>query len=747
MAASVLTVDNAPAKALAFTNRVYLHPSDFAAYKAASPEQGTGEDCCLLLLRGSGDDWVFAASSNPSMAAGKLGVSSIQRRTAGLEMDAAVEVEPFSPTPETGLGSLRCSVAPFKAGSSGEVDAQEVGAYFLREYGCQMFAVGQKLAVAFRKVALIVTVEGLEFGVGGKGGGAKPRFGQVLPGVTQVLCFKDRGGDSPNFKVVNVSEGASGAGGGGGAKESLFNSDFDFAKLGIGGLGTEFDTIFRRAFASRIYPSHLIQQMGISHVRGMLLFGPPGCGKTLIARQIGKVLNAREPKIVNGPEVLDKYVGASEEKIRELFADAEAEQKASGDDSMLHTIIFDEMDAICKSRGSVRDGTGVSDSIVNQLLSKIDGVDSLNNILVIGMTNRKDMIDEAILRPGRLELHVEIGLPDEAGRLQILDIKTAPMKKSGRLAADAEAALPDLAARTKNFSGAELEGLVKSASSYALRRCVDVAKGNAIDDANLKVQRSDFDHALDSGEAVAAFGAKQDSLEALYRNGIVDYGPQFREIRGALDRLVEQVRTSEKTPLMTVLLQGHTATGKTALAAHVAVNSEFPFVRVLSADAMIGYSESAKCQHIQKFFMDSYKSNLSLVVIDDVERILEYTPVGPRFSNTVLQTLLVLLKKAPPEANRRLLVIATTAVARHLEDLQLTDAFNVQLTTPMLESPDEIRAALRDRVTDPAQLDALSSAISKPLGIKQLLMILEMARDDAGVDVNNFVSCLHHVLD
>ena len=116
-----------------------------------------------------------------------------------------------------------------------------------------------------------------------------------------------------------------------------------FAKLGIGGLGSEFDTIFRRAFASRIYPAHIIQQMGISHVRGMLLYGPPGCGKTLIARQIGKVLNAREPKIVNGPEVLDKYVGASEEKIRELFADAEAEQQSEGDRSMLHTIIFDEM--------------------------------------------------------------------------------------------------------------------------------------------------------------------------------------------------------------------------------------------------------------------------------------------------------------------------------------------------------------------------------------------------------------------
>ena len=152
-------------------------------------------------------------------------------------------------------------------------------------------------------------------------------------------------------------------------------------------------------------------------------YGPPGCGKTLIARQIGKVLNAREPKIVNGPEVLDKYVGGSQEKIRALFVDAEKEQAEMGgkerddlnrhltlstlicthiilytDASMLHIIIFDEMDAIMRSRGSTGDNTGVSDSIVNQLLSKIDGVDSLNNILIIGMTNRKDLIDEAILR-------------------------------------------------------------------------------------------------------------------------------------------------------------------------------------------------------------------------------------------------------------------------------------------------------------------------------------------------------------
>jgi vesicle-fusing ATPase len=176
--------------------------------------------------------------------------------------------------------------------------------------------------------------------------------------------------------------------------------------------------------------------MGMEHVRGMLLFGPPGCGKTLIARKIGAVLNAREPKIVNGPEILNKFVGASEENIRNLFKDAEEEQAEMGDDSELHIIIFDELDAICKSRGSSRDGTGVGDSVVNQLLSKIDGVDSLNNILIIGMTNRKDMMDEALLRPGRFEVHVEIGLPSEHGRLQILNIHTKKMRDNEFLGQD-----------------------------------------------------------------------------------------------------------------------------------------------------------------------------------------------------------------------------------------------------------------------------------------------------------------------
>lgn len=156
------------------------------------------------------------------------------------------------------------------------------------------------------------------------------------------------------------------------AANSIIQPNFKFEDMGIGGLDTEFSAIFRRAFASRIFPPGLVDKLGIQHVKGILLYGPPGTGKTLIARQIGKMLNAREPKVVNGPEVLNKYVGQSEENIRKLFADAEKEYREKGDESGLHIIIFDELDAVCKQRGSgAAGGTGVGDSVVNQLLSKV----------------------------------------------------------------------------------------------------------------------------------------------------------------------------------------------------------------------------------------------------------------------------------------------------------------------------------------------------------------------------------------
>jgi vesicle-fusing ATPase len=197
------------------------------------------------------------------------------------------------------------------------------------------------------------------------------------------------------------------------------------------------------------------------------LHGAPGCGKTLIAKKLAKVLKSKKPIYVKGPEIFDPLVGRAEEKIRELFAPALADYRKLGDDSELHVVIMDEIDSIAAKRGMRQGGTGVDERVVTQLLSILDGVEDMNNILVIGMTNRIDIIDPAILRPGRLEIHVEIGLPDEKGRLQILEIHTTRMREAKRLAADVD--LKTLALQTKNFTGAELSSLVKNASGTSLR--------------------------------------------------------------------------------------------------------------------------------------------------------------------------------------------------------------------------------------------------------------------------------------
>lgn len=168
----------------------------------------------------------------------------------------------------------------------------------------------------------------------------------------------------------------------------------------------------------------------------------------------------------------------------------------------------------------------------------MDGVDQLNNILLIGMTNRIDMIDEALLRPGRLEVHMEISLPDERGRLQILKIHTMKMKINGVMDHDVD--LDELSILTKNFSGAEIGGLVKSATSFAMNRHVKVCHyilviygsfhglfqvgtmaGISEDIENLRVKRNDFLSALE--EVHPAFGVAEEELQQVVQNGIIHY--------------------------------------------------------------------------------------------------------------------------------------------------------------------------------------------------------------------------------
>ena len=521
------------------------------------------------------------------------------------------------------------------------------------------------------------------------------------------------------------------------AANAILQPSFKFEDMGIGGLDKEFSAIFRRAFASRIFPPGLIQNMGVQHVRGILLYGPPGTGKTLIARKIGQMLNAREPKVINGPEVLNKFVGQSEENIRKLFADAEKEYKEKGDESGLHIIIFDELDAVCKQRGSgAGGGTGVGDSVVNQLLSKLDGVDQLNNILLIGMTNRKDMIDDALLRSGRLEVHMEISLPDEEGRVQILKIHTAQMLKSGNLDPDVNVA--EIAHLAKNFSGAEISGLVRSATSFALNRHVKVGTMAGVSDDidKLTVNRSDFAHAFE--EVKPAFGVSEDELQTCLTAGIIPFSSSIDAILDEGRLIVSQVSTADSTPLFSVLLHGPPGTGKSALAAKIALDSQYPFIKLCSPNNMVGFSESMKIDHMRRIFDDAYKSPLSVVVIDNIERILGWVPIGPRFDNAVLQALMVLLKKQPPKG-RRLLVLATSSERTVLQQLDLFSSFDADIAVPNVRGYDELAyilqqaGGLQDADKAIEELRQITGRQEVGVGIKKILLGMETARQDQDV--------------
>lgn len=290
-------------------------------------------------------------------------------------------------------------------------------------------------------------------------------------------------------------------------------------------------------------------------MRGILLSGPPGCGKTLLARELSRLLGAREPQIVNGPEILDKFIGEAERRVRELFAPAEREYEEVGDASALHIIILDEMDAIARKRGSMSsDTTGVRDSVVNQLLAKIDGVKEANNILVVGLTNRPELLDPALLRPGRLEVQLRIELPDRQGRRDILAIHTRRMREDNAVSEDAIKLLDDLSdygigARTEHFSGAELAGLVRSAASFALARAVEAGLGDG-DDSSGMVVAADLERALK--EVRPALGTQDEVLKLRYPYGISVCSSSMKRIMRDLSRFTTPVRSS--TPRLHSLL-------------------------------------------------------------------------------------------------------------------------------------------------------------------------------------------------
>ena len=202
----------------------------------------------------------------------------------------------------------------------------------------------------------------------------------------------------------------------------------------------------------------MFSRLGIRPPKGILLYGPPGCGKTLLARAVATESEANFISI-KGPEVFSKWVGESEKAIREVFRKARMAAPS--------VVFLDEMDSLTPRRGMGMSDSGVSERVISQLLTEMDGVVTLQDIVVIAATNRPDMVDTAVLRPGRFDRLIYVPEPDEKSRLQILKIYT----KSMPIGKDVD--LTQLAVMSKYYSGADIESLCREAAMHALRRDVN----------------------------------------------------------------------------------------------------------------------------------------------------------------------------------------------------------------------------------------------------------------------------------
>jgi transitional endoplasmic reticulum ATPase len=235
----------------------------------------------------------------------------------------------------------------------------------------------------------------------------------------------------------------------------------------VGGLYDAKRTLYDNLITAIKEPESFVK-MGIKPPRGALLFGPPGCGKTLVAKSLATESNANII-LVRGPEVLSKWIGESEKAIREIFRKAKASSPC--------VVVFDELDSLARPRGGEDDISG-NERVLSQILTEMDDSGSAE-VIVIGITNRPDLIDTSLLRPGRLDLILYIGPPDDKARLEIMNILTSPMP----LAKDVNLKEISLLS-TKGFSGADLVALCREAAVNAMRGKSDI------------ISNSDFDKAL-----------------------------------------------------------------------------------------------------------------------------------------------------------------------------------------------------------------------------------------------------------
>lgn len=457
----------------------------------------------------------------------------------------------------------------------------------------------------------------------------------------------------------------------------MMGNDIDFTELGIGGLNQELRQIFRRAFVSRMFSSGTLKKLNCSHVKGILLYGPPGTGKTLIARKIGNLLKSSEPKIVNGPEIFNKWVGESERILRELFKDAYADVEGK----KLHIVIFDEIDSICKKRVDSESGASdVRNNVINQLLAIMDGVNSPKNLLIIGMTNRLDILDPAILRPGRFEVQLEISLPNEKGRHDIFIVHTGDMRKNKLLASDVN--LEQLAKDTPNYTGAEIAGIVRSAISFAMMEHTNKAEAQGvaieIKENDLMIHSKHFEAALN--EVKPAFGRSRENLTQYMRGGLIEYNKKSPQ------ELLNYVEEPSNAPMRSLLIYGLHGTGCTYFASYIAKFTSIACVKWLSIEKYIDASEVAKANILKETFKDAFTTEKSLIIIDDIEEWIDYVN-SQRFSSHTYKVLNNLCRRTPLHQS---MVICTTHNKQLFDNLGFTDFFSKTYELSQITTEEEL---------------------------------------------------------
>ncbi|MFB6250727.1 MAG: CDC48 family AAA ATPase [Halobellus sp.] len=262
------------------------------------------------------------------------------------------------------------------------------------------------------------------------------------------------------------------------------------------------------------YPD-VFEQMDMQSAKGVLMYGPPGTGKTMLAKAVA---NESESNFISvkGPELLNKYVGESEKGVREIF------QKAR--ENAPTVVFFDEIDSIATERGSNTGDSGVSERVVSQLLTELDGLETLEDVVVVATTNRPDLIDAALLRPGRLDRHVHVPVPDEGARRAIFQVHT----QHKPLADDVD--LDSLSRRTEGYVGADIEAVCREASMAASREFINSVSPEEVGDSigNVRVTMDHFEHALDEvGPSVTAETRERyEEIEQRFQSSEVEREPE-----------------------------------------------------------------------------------------------------------------------------------------------------------------------------------------------------------------------------